>query len=103
MQHLALAHADSAVHAAVGRRRRELEPLIRACGADVLFVAGEQARSGVVRPRVERHLDRLTCPVICLGVGSDAGRSWSFERRALVAGQVAWAADRFDTRRRAAS
>lgn len=103
MQRLALAHTDTVVHAAIGRRRRELEPLLRACGADVLFVAGEQARSGVVRKRVARYLDRLSCSVICLGVGSDAERSWSFERQSVLSGQVAWAADRFDTRRRAAS
>lgn len=103
MQNLARAHRDTEAHAVVGRHATELRGLVQACEADVLLVSGEQARSGVARHRVSRHLDGLPCPIICLGAEADATRSWPFERPVGRSGQVAWAAHRFDPRRRAAA
>jgi len=103
MKHLARSHRDAQAHAVVGRHAWELRGLVQACEADVLFVSGEKARAGVLRHRIARHLDSLPCAVICGGAGAHGGWRWTFELPAHLPGQVAWAADRFDPRRRAAS
>jgi nucleotide-binding universal stress UspA family protein len=68
------------VHVATGTRRRELHRMLERCDADVLFIGEEQAERGLVFPRFARDLDRLPCPVICLGRTVEALRGWSFER-----------------------
>jgi nucleotide-binding universal stress UspA family protein len=71
--------APPRVHVTTGRRRTELWRMLERCDADVLFIGQEQASRGLFFPRFARDLDRLPCPVICLGSTPEALRGWSFE------------------------
>jgi hypothetical protein len=64
----------------IGTRRARLRRLIERCDADVLFVGQEQAAPGLLFSRFARDLDRLPCPVICLGSAAEPFAGWSYER-----------------------
>jgi nucleotide-binding universal stress UspA family protein len=68
------------VHVATGTRRGELRRMLERCDADVLFIGQEQASRGLFFPRFARDLDRLPCPVVCLGRSAESLQGWSFER-----------------------
>lgn len=70
---------EPAVDVRVGSRERELARMLRRCEADLLFVAPQHATRGVLRTGFARDLDRLPCPVVCLGASNGTAGRWSFE------------------------
>ncbi|MGE0450168.1 MAG: universal stress protein [Vicinamibacterales bacterium] len=84
--------APVGVDIATGAQGRELPRLLARCGADLLFLGPRQSSQGPWRLRFSRQLDRLPCPVVCVGdVSGLTGRAFhrAVESAAIRRGAVA--------------
>lgn len=67
------------VDVAVGSVTAELPRMLQRSEADLAFVGPGQALNGSWFPRLQRGLDRLPCPVICVDGASSAFDRWTFQ------------------------
>lgn len=76
------------IEIAIGDVTKELPRLLNRCEADVAFIGSGQALTWNWAPRLSRAIDKLPCPVICLGGGSGQFKLWSFQTAAATADEL---------------